>query len=803
MAHFIHTKIVTILILSSLFIGSMFLSAADVAAKNKKMKWKSQPNSLQVGKTFRYRIMAAPKKSKIRFYSSKPKLAKINAKTGKIYAKKPGTVIVKAKIKEKHRSRKLKTRLKIISKIKSDLPKGSKQAFLKNVHFSAAENINPWNHSLLLYSDRILLQKEVKNTSLQITPSDNTDKTCYNASFRSLSPDGKTICYGLSQKDAEQLCPGNGTKNNTYSITASFFSGKLTTHYQERITSNSISGYVLDRKGSVLPGASVQLSSENPNTILDTIKTDENGFYQFTDITGSNLSITASLTGYDTLCKKNLNPLKHALCQNFILPAARQDRLALSCQILNPSNHPVRNATVILKDTATNAAIRGQVDENAYITFARTNSFNSGEYTFIKYQNQLTSPVYQTGQLPQAKQIYSNPDFKLQRNTTYELQILPSSCPPAIMDYAPLTFHFSFADAVSDQLLFHITVQELPVLHTDSMSINTDRLKAKPSDLLHYSLYSASGNLLFQTILPLSHTNTELTKKLNAAFLESEIRLYDGDYYISLSALDQNHTPLSAGEIQSVYIKDGHLNSPSFHLSPATYTQAFLYAKMPVCEIERSVSFTLYQQFASLWFPINTFSADGFSSVHEDSCKSVLTLSGLMPNNSYFLLPDKPSYAISSNLVSQNTAITATLQAQAVHSGFSFSTKEGSESPTFSNSLENIRPSFQIILDTDNTEMQENSTHETIPNINAYLPDVSWDNSKVIILNQSYYDTAGTYPNTVYSYCQMDGKLLNISLQSMAEIAFSTNAFITNCLKNGTDIRTTQTSYRLTPFFVT
>lgn len=779
------------------FIGAIFFGflyhPADSCAKMKNIKWKSQPSTLQVGKTFRYRISGNPGKSKIRFSSNRPKRAKINAKSGKLHAKKQGAVIITAKVSKNNKSAKLKTKLKIISSAKgkqqnqnvkrdATASDSSDDSYLKNVQFTAADNINPWDHSLLLYSDRILLQKEVENTSLQLSPlsDEQNEQESYTASYVSLSSDGKCIRYQLSPDDAEKICPGNGTCDTEYSIRSSFFSNQLNIKYQERITANSLRGYVLSEKGKSLSGVLIQLISESSDRVLDTVRSDENGFYQFVNIPNSSIRLSASMKGFDTLNVKHLSPYGHALCQNLIMHPANPGELALSCRLADSSGKAISSVSVILTDVETQLSLQGQSNETGYITFSSSEDFNSADYSYIKYQNQLAPPVYENETLPTAEKFTCNPAFSFRRNTTYQLQIIPTLHSSAISDYHPLSFCFSFADIISDQILFDITLQELPVISSDNISINTDTLSVTP-DHFACSLYSPTGDLLFQRILS-AQNDTGLSKELNQALLETSLRLQDGDYFISFTAFDTDQVPISATEIQKIAISNGILNACDCRLSPASSLQVFLYAKISKEKIDDTVSFTLYQKFSSIYFPISNCYADNFSILNNSSCQSLLTLSGLKADTNYFLLPDRSAYGIASNLAPSESGSLENVLENAVCRGTFFHTKMSS---------------FQIIL-TACEEFSENVTQ----NINLRNTAMLWKIPE-IKLERDYFDSSNTYPNTVYAYHQKDGTLLDISFQSSTNISFTENSFIINCFKNGTDICTNQNSYRLTPFFVT
>lgn len=789
---FLHHHFLLLFLIGTIFFA-LLCNSTDSSAHKKKIKWKSQPSTLQVGKSFRYRISGKAAKSKVRFHSNHPKRAKINTRTGKLQAKRQGSVIITAKVTKKNKSAKLKTKLRIIPSSRqkeqnslgdNTLHEDSSDSYLKNVQFSASDNINPWDHSLLLYSNRILLQKEVEDTSLQLSPSSTKQsaKETYTASFSSLSPDGKCIRYQLSKTDAKKMCPGNGTGDTIYSIRSSFFSKQLSIKYQERIHTNSISGYVLSKKGKYLAGAQIQLISESSDTIIDTARSDKNGFYQFTDISDPSVSIYAAMADFDSLHVKQLSPHGHALCQNLILHPANSDELALSCRLVNSSGETIPSAAVILTDTKTQASLWGKVDQTGCITFTSSDDCNPADYSYIKYQNQLTSPIYQNEPLPVAERFTHDPAFLLNRNTTYQLQILPSPDSSLVKDYVPLSFCFSFADLVSDQILFHVTLEELPVLSTKTMSINTDTLTTR-AEHYNYALYSFDGDLIFQTILS-AQNDLGLTKELQQILLDSSLRLPDGAYFVSLSAFDAHQTQISATEIQKVSITDGKLAALTCHLSPVSSLQTFLYAKIPKEKIPDSISFTLYQEFSSIYFPVNTYTADNFSMLNYNSCQSILTLSSVKADTNYFLLPDTATYCISSDLTIAENNLLQNIRKDILPRGILFRAQT---------------PSFQIVL-TENPSEQISTKPEL--NINVKHDTFSC-HIQTISLDRHYFDSSNAYPNTVYAYHQKDGSLLNISFQSSTNISSANPSFIMNCFKNGTDIVTNQSSYRLTPFFVT
>ena len=71
--------------------------------------------------------------------------------------------------------------------------------------------------------------------------------------------DGKKITYQLDKYSEEKLCPGNGSANGVYKITAPFLSKPLSINYKERLTPNKVQGFVFDSEQRPIFGTTVSL----------------------------------------------------------------------------------------------------------------------------------------------------------------------------------------------------------------------------------------------------------------------------------------------------------------------------------------------------------------------------------------------------------------------------------------------------------------------------------------------------------------------------------------------------------------
>lgn len=770
-------------------------------AKTTKPKWKKEISSLRIGKTFHYHVKGISKKTKIYFSSNHVSRASIQRKTGLLRAKKSGDVVITAKIQRPHKKiKKLRTKVKIIAKKNTNSslrsndtpitqadtsanPSNTHDPFLlDHVKFTVSKTINPWNHSLMLYSNRILLQSEVQNSTL--TLSRITEKNAQNnaikltAQFSSLSKDGKTITYHLSDSSAQKICPGNGTQNGDYRITSAIFSGELQTHYQERIQPNSICGFAITEEGTALADVSITLSSSTSNIPLATTKSDHNGYYQFRDVIEKEIKLTAQLKNYDTFSLSPLHPEKQMLCQNIIMHPASTDKLTISCLITNSQEQPVTNATVMITDNQQNPLTWGEVDPKGQITFTNHDITTDKGYTMINYQNMISTPKYQKGKMPIADTILRNDEHPFSRNQQYRLYVIPATNGSSIpKDYHMVSFTFSFASLLSDQLFLQIHLQTLPIISVEKISINTDQISESFS-YLDYLLYDNHGNRIFHTTLPslTSHHDSNYSDSLSNIMQNHVLRLYDGKYYTSITAYSSKGQPISTTTILPVYIKNGILRPTTYSLTPAKVSRSLIYAKFPK-DISDQISFDLYQKSDTIYFPIGKYTSDHLISITDSTSKAYLDLNVLQPNTTYCLVPDNTDYTISSGAI--------------------FHTSSNTD-----DNVANPIPNHQIIL--TNTSVQNNITENLFSgyDLSNYFP-LCIENQN---LDSKFFASATSYPNTIYAYYQPDGKFTNMFFATPAFLLSNDDFSMTtiyNRLQNENVMYTSQASYRMTPFFVT
>lgn len=776
-------------------------------AKTKKPKWKKEITSLTVGKTYRYRITGCSKKSIIRFSSNHKSLASIHPKTGLLRAKKKGSIIITAKIKEPHRKvKKIKTKLKITTKkkntthssknnsnlaknntssVSSDLQtktKTSHSTILDHVQFTVSKSINPWNHTLLLYSNRILLQSEVQNSTLTLSHSLSESNSNYAnhliANFVSLSGDGKTLIYQLSDASAQKICPGNGTQNGNYNITSTLFSDTLSSYYQECISSNSISGFAITSNSSTLANVSVSLYSNRSHMLLASTKTDQNGYYQFQNITTEDVTLTAQLENYDTFSTSIENLTGYPLCQNIIMHPFSINDLALSCQIVDTDEQPIKDATVIIINADQELISRGKVNTNGMITFANEISNSSKGYTLINYQNNNSIPFYYSENMPSSDNIITAENPLFSRNQEYSIYVIPTDEESNIpTEYHMASFSFSFASLLSEQLFLQVHLQDLPVLSIDKLSVNTDSLEENYS-YFDLTLYSKDAISIFQTqLMPSAQiSNNDFSKQLSLEFQNSSLRFHDGEYYIALTAYSYADQPISGTEILPVSIQNGMIRSLEFTLKPVIVSHSIIYANFS-CDTTDPLSFYLYQQSNSLWFPIGIFSSDIFTTITTTTSKSYIDFPLLQENMTYCLVPDDSSYSITSGFLLQTTS---------------------EQEDDVTNSI----PDHQIIIAKTSTDDKTKDYLNQNCNLIDYISFCTFHQT----FDDTFFSSSYSYPNTIYAYYQTDGTFLNIFLATPAFLQSNTTSSsdqIYYCLHNRDIIYTSQPSYRFTPFFVT
>lgn len=652
---------------------------------------------------------------------------------------------------------------------------------LKHTKLSVSKQINPWNHTLILYSSRILLRSEVRHSSLTLSQKTNKKSAkIIKAKFLSLSKNGRKITYQLNAKSRHYLCSGDGTKNGFYKITSSLFTKSLLTKYRERLSPNTLSGFVLSQTGSPVPSAKVFLQNERKKKVKST-KTDPSGYYCFRNISNSNLSISVQKKGYANSKISSLQPAKKSLCQNIILAPLSEKNLAVTCILQNEQCEPLSSTSVILTDSSSHPIAQGKTDQEGRITFSNIKKPISNGFSLINYHKTRTHASFQNHSFPQSNFMITPLAKALKRRNTYYLTIVPKDSASSIK-YQRERFSFSFSSFLTDQVVFQVQLQKLSILNPKKISVNMDTLsppKVTPSNL-SFSLYSSVPSSSKAPCL--FHANVPLHKALVSPFSLSEttlpsllqeksVYIEDGSYYIHLQGLNSSLRPISSSSFFSIKVQDGFISPVNCTLFTAKNMKILLYGNFPVPKTPSSLSFHLFQQYHSIWFPVQEVSSSILSSVSPSSCKAFINLYGITAKEKYLLISSNPNYSI--------------IQGQ------SFSTK----ADTLFSNLSNLTvPSHQIICQFEKLNQIFKSSADLETSLSS-IPNTHH-------INTQFLQTSDSYPNTVYAFYQSNGTLLSTFLTSKSFYPQKNRTFY-DCYTNGATLRTSQPVYRSTPFFVT
>ena len=208
--------------------------------------------TITVGKSVQYQIKHLNKNHFVTFSVSDSSIASIHQKTGKLLAKKAGKLTVKAVIRnKKHRK---------IYQLKDTILIKKKKTYLPNASFQIKKTINPWNFTVTLSCNRILLENEIKDSSLTVFPKGKSTPKL-KAGFLELSPNGKEITYLFNNDSQKKLCPGDFSMDGNYTLQSSHFRKKLSLTYEERLPKNTLSGFVFKQDGNPVKNAILSLKT--------------------------------------------------------------------------------------------------------------------------------------------------------------------------------------------------------------------------------------------------------------------------------------------------------------------------------------------------------------------------------------------------------------------------------------------------------------------------------------------------------------------------------------------------------------
>lgn len=624
-----HFTFFTIIFFSLLF-SFTYLLPSQTSAKEKAPTLFCQSQTLTIGKSMLCSVKNLPEDSFALFFSSNPKTASIEQKTGKILAKKKGRVTISAQIYKQNKKRKV-LKLKLIIQPKD---------YIENADFSLKRTINPYDYTIMLKSSRIILKKEIKTSKLSITP-EGKKAPKLSAEFSELSDNGKEIVYLLNDASRKKLCPHDNSMNGNYIIQSDSFEKKLKAHYEERLDTEDISGFVLDIDGSPISNSLISYQTSEGSA---SAFTDETGHYEVKE-KGTPVSLSVEKDGYH---RENLTSLflskKGTVCENFILTPETQKNLTLDFFIKDDTGSPVPDAQILLvpKNERTETIVSETTGENGTLLFTTQKDTEPVPYTKITSSDQ-TSFSLLSAHTPSADKTCFLPETLI-HDMDYTLYITKNS-KTTLSSYEPYALSFSPSDFYTNHLYFEITLKKNKPLNASNLMIDLESPEFTDQiSVLSFSFFEAGEKKAIYEFrsTPMSRFQTS----------EFPISFSDGIYYLKISAFDKNGNLLCFSPIQKIEVKESQISQVHFHLLKKSYSRLLAYfsnENFPK-NTEKKVSFEVYQKTDGNYFYLDTVSSSNFKQTISDLYTADFSLSFLLPSQTYLFLPEQKNFRPSSFL---------------------------------------------------------------------------------------------------------------------------------------------------------
>jgi len=715
-----------------------------------------------IGKKITYKIKNLKKTDTVSYSVSNRKLASIDKKQGILLPKKEGTITVKAMIRRK--KKKFKTLINKIAIIKNE-------TILPNASFQIQETINPWDFTLTLSCSRILLKKEIKNSNLTILPKGKSAPKL-KANYTKLSSDGKTVTYTLMSSSQKKLCPGDDSMNGTYTLQSDFFQKKLSLSYQERLSNDTLSGFVLHPDGNPINNALVSLKTKS-----DTKQcySDENGHYKISGISNP-ISLTAKKDGFQTVSVNNITSHKKGVsCENILMHPKTNTPLTIEFRVTDQENQPISNASICLrKDTE---KIEGKTDSSGSMFLTQNNEANNFPAPCTNLSIDRKKYLsYTSSYCPSSQNRLTLPSDFLNTSEIYTAYVSKPSFAEKVSSFQPQKISFSFTDLMTSHLWIQVTLFPCPSLTVSSFSLPYNTL-------LPSSSFSFLNLQLFQTGQSKSFFSYQIKK--NAFYCENDkillpslllpISLSDGSYCLQLQTLSKENEVIGESPILPITIKDAHLAIPenSFSISSPRFARILVYGKFtdkkPVM-----ASFHLYQKYKTQYFFIGTISSDLFIQHNAELYSASLIIPHLIAGQDYLLSTTPDGY------------ITKTQ--------YTFLANSKNTFPTIKEAVHSVSPLAQILC-TAKTSLTLSDTASLVTSDDTLhadqIPDVSAAFTHEI--TQNFVRSCTNYPNCVIAFYRLNGTFLTASFTNQpAHNTINTSIPLSNPKASIIDIYTNQ-----------
>ncbi len=694
------------------------------AASSAKKHFAKTYSKITVGKQIRYRIKNLSSNETVQFSVSNKKKASIKKKTGLFTPKKPGKVTVYAKIYRKKKKKLCKLSTKVQIKKKNTKKKTTKKEentenvkqnnYLPGAVFKAGNEINAWNFQVTLSCSRILLEEETKDSTLTLT-SENDNSTELTACFSRLSENGKKIIYTLSDLSQEKLCPGDASMNGVYKVTSSLFADTLSVSYRERITNDSLAGFVTEIDNSPVKQALVTLKTSDSER---TCTTDDNGYYLFEE-TKDPLSLTVEKSGYRPQTLTSVSASKKGrMCENFILKQETQNPFFFECRVLDENNQPIPDASVFIfpekdgdqtllsekenlysdKLSAKEAVCSSQTDEQGTLLFTDSETVSASPCSFISLSPQMQSD-YSNSYLPETKNqtLLSADAFDASKNycvyiaKNINIPGKETSAPQeSDVSYQPVKWSFSFSSLATDSLCLQVQLTKCKKTSLENLYIKWDsKLSFSNCSYIKLQLYQADAtepfceeNISRSNLLQNSNNSKKPIFTTGASPLS--VSLPDSLYYLKITAYSKENAILAASPVFPFLLQGGTIEPKEISLSDYKFSRAVVTVDCADIATDSSVTLSLCQKCNGQFFQIGQYVVSSFLENTSGGRESCFTLSKLHPENTYCITA-KTAESSEQNMLefspSPNslfdTAITAQLSAPALEIPCSYTAGAG------------------------------------------------------------------------------------------------------------------------------
>lgn len=723
------------------------------SAAGKKTAFAKKYKEITTGKSVKFTLKHLKKSHRVIYSSSNKKIATIKKYTGKCTGVKSGKCTIYAKIyNKKHRKIKtLKHTLKVV-----------KNSLLPNASFHLVQSINPFNYTVKIGCNRILLKKEVQKSKITLVKNGNPFPL--SASFSELSSTGKEVTYILNSRSQKKLCPRNGTMDGTYTLSSPLFRKKMTLSYQERIGNYSLSGYVFSVEGTPINQAYVKCMTGNS---VKTCRTDRNGFYNLKEVKNPD-SITVSKSGYLSETLTQPTTFSHATrCENIVLHSNKENHFTAQFHITEQCGTAISKATVSLfqSDKENEILCTGETDEKGTILFYTDQIPSSTPCTkwTIGQQDTLTYESYFT---PDSSHRMKISPLSLDKNYTLLIGKPPKENVPG---YPFRKFTFCPKDYLSQQFFFDVKLSDSNSLSLENLSL---QWKGEGNPFPSRLLLSFYQKQCEKPVLTAKLLKNDFTVNKHTLSLPANIpySLPDGSYYIKAMLEDEEQNCISQSSITKISISNGKCSSKELSFLSCSYARILAYGDFSQTEI--NASFHRYEKVDENFYYVDTLTSSSFQGKKWDIKTANLILPFTQVGRSYLLLPGEGEVTPEKHFI-------FTAQEEEIYS----------EEETAIASL----PLAKINC----IPASEATSPNTLTNMwkQKYIPSVITHTNAT----KSYIRNCPTYPNSVIVFYKKDGTFLSASLStgSQHNMISNNDYAIMDVLTNGKELVTTQKSYLL------